>query len=410
MFLLWVTFVTLLYMKKPVKLLVLTHNYPRHEGDFAGVFIALLLKHLTSHGIQPVVLAPHDPGAAEHETVDGIKIYRFRYADSDSEETIAYRGSMHKLVLGSVSGIFKFKQFLDRFRQAAFDIIKNEHIDVVAGHWLVPSGIVMKTLAKKTGLPMVLSSHGTDIRLMRKYAHAIYRYLKGFCRSLHRWTVVSGFLRNEILSVDPELESILEVLPLPHDETTFYRDEHIPREEHLVVSVTRFTAQKRVEVLIKAFARVIEKQPDTHLLIIGTGPLESEITQQVQTSGLNEHVTIGPPVPQTELRAVYNRATVVVLNSIDEGFGLALSEAMMCGAAVLGTASGGIVDIISHEKTGLLVEPDSTEALAHGILRLLEDSSFRQQLAEQGYQYAHHTYTSAPLAKKYAEIIHNAVM
>ena len=396
-------------MKKPINLLVLTHNYPRYEGDFAGVFIALLLKHLTAHGIQPIVLAPHDPGAAEHEIINGISVYRFRYAVHDSDETIAYRGSMHKLVLGSVTGIFKFKQFLDRFRTAAFDIIAKEHIDIVAGHWLVPAGIVMKTIAKKTGLPMVLSSHGTDIRLMRKYAHAIYRYLKSFCHTLHRWTVVSSFLRNEILSVDPGLESIMEVLPLPHDETVFYGDEDIPREEKLVVSVTRFTAQKRVGNLIKAFARVVEKQPEAHLLIIGTGPLEQEIKQQIQTLHLEKHITLQPPVPQTELRTIYNRASIVILNSIDEGFGLALSEAMMCGAAVIGTASGGIVDIITHEKTGLLVEPDSTEALAQGILRLLEDSSLRQQLAEQGYQYAHHTYTSAPLAKRYAEIIHNAV-
>ena len=88
-------------MKKPIRLLVLTHNYPRFDGDFAGVFLSLLNQRLPEHQIEPVILAPHHAGAAECEEKDGVKIYRFRYAE-DSNETLAYHGNMHKLVLGSV--------------------------------------------------------------------------------------------------------------------------------------------------------------------------------------------------------------------------------------------------------------------------------------------------------------------
>ncbi|HKK21919.1 MAG TPA: glycosyltransferase family 4 protein, partial [candidate division Zixibacteria bacterium] len=167
-------------MADPIRLLMLTHNYPRFRGDFAGVFIALLAKRLLEFDIQPVILAPHDPGAPEFEETDGIRVYRFRYAQKDEDETIAYRGNMHKLVLGSVSGIFKFKQFLDRFRGAALKVIDEEQIDIVAGHWLIPSGIVMRTIMRKRNLPMIMSSHGTDIRLMRKYFRVTYRYLRTF--------------------------------------------------------------------------------------------------------------------------------------------------------------------------------------------------------------------------------------
>lgn len=389
-------------------LLILTHNYPRYAGDHAGVFIPLLVKNLVPHGVRPIVLAPHDAGAAEREESEGVTIRRFRYAERDEDEDVAYRGNMQHLVLGSVSGIFKFKRFLDRWRAAALDVITKEQIDLVAGHWLVPAGIVMKTIAARTGLPMVLSSHGTDIRLISKYAGASYRYFKPFGRTLKRWTFVSSFLRDAVADMDPTLKPILEVLPLPHNEEVFFRDERIHREPNVIVAVTRFTAQKRVDYLIKAFALVTERHPGARLELYGGGPLEEEIRGLIERFGLGEAVRINAPVPQAQLRDVYNRAGMVVLNSYREGFGLALSEAMMCGAPVIGTESGGITDIIKHEERGLLVPLDDASALGEAMLRLLSDEPLRGQLAEMGYRYARERFASKPLAARYAEIVREA--
>ncbi len=396
-------------MSNQLKLLVLTHNYPRRAGDHAGVFIALLMRHLVPLGIRPIVLAPHDPGAVEEEELDGVLVRRFRYADRDENEDIAYRGNMQNLVLGSVTGPLRFKRFLDRWRRAALQTIDEQAIDIVGGHWLVPSGMVMKTIASRRRLPMVLSSHGTDIRLTRKYAGATYRYFKSFCRGLHRWTFVSSFLRDSIASLDPKVAPRLEVLPLPHDESVFYRDDAVPPEPGLVVAVTRFTAQKRVDYLIKAFALVSEKLPSARLEIYGTGPLESTIRELIRKFGLEERVELRAPIPQERLREVYNRASTVVLNSYQEGFGLALSEAMLCGTAVIGTNSGGIPDIIEHEHRGLLVEPDNSAALAESIVRMLSDNRLQESLAENGYVFAHEHYAARPLAERYAAILREAV-
>jgi len=391
-----------------LKLLVLTHNFPRRPGDHAGVFIGLLARHLHRFGIEPIILAPHDPGIPEKEVFDGTLVYRFRYADHDRDEDIAYRGNMQQLVLGSVSGPFKFKRFLDRWRRAALEIVDRHGIDVVGGHWLIPAGMVMKTLAAKRGLPMVLSSHGTDIRLLSKYSGVTYRYFRTFCRQLERWTFVSSFLKDTIQSFDPSLAPVLEVLPLPHDERVFFRDEQITRDPNLIVSVTRFTPQKRVEFLVKAMALVVERRPEARLEIYGTGPGEHDIRALIARFGLDNHITISPPVDQHRLRAAYNRAAIVVLNSYQEGFGLALSEAMMCGAAVIGTASGGIVDIIKHEQRGLLVEPDNSAMLADAITRMLTDISLAEKLSANGHRYANEQYAAGPLAERYARIISDA--
>jgi len=392
-------------MSDKIRLLILTHNYPRYEGDFSGVFIALLARQLQQFDIQPIVLAPHDAQTAEYEEIDGVKIYRFRYADDDENEVIAYRDNMHKVVLGSVSGIFKFRHFLKCFEKATLEIIAKEKINIIAGHWLVPSGIIMKRVAKRTNLPMIMSSHGTDIRLMNKWGKMPYRYFNKFCRKLKRWTVVSHFLKGKILTLDSQLGDLIEILPLPHDETIFYRDKAIKRENNLIISVTRFTRQKRVDYLIKAFAKAVKQKPEARLHLYGSGELQSDMKQLIVNLNLTDKISIFPPGPQSKLREVYNKATIVVLNSYQEGFGLALSEAMLCGASVIGTDSGGITDIIKDNESGLLVEVDNIPALAEGILLLLNDNDLREELAEKGYQYAQENYSSSSLTKRYAEII-----
>jgi glycosyltransferase involved in cell wall biosynthesis len=396
-------------MSEPVRLLILTHNYPRFRGDFAGGFIALLARKLIDHGIAPMVLAPHDAGHPEYEVLDSVPVYRFRYAKTDAEETLAYRGAMHQMVLGSVSGIFQFKAFLDSFRTAALKLVAEQKIQIIAGNWLVPSGIVMKTLAAKTELPMILSSHGTDIRLMSKYAKLSRLYFSGLTKRLDRWTVVSSYLKDEIAAMEPSMRDLLEVLPVPHDETVFYRDPAIQRENDLIVAVTRFTDQKRVDFLIKAFALVTEKHPSARLELYGGGPLQAQIEALISQFGMEKRVAIHPPVPQTQLRTVYNRAAISVLNSYREGFGLALSESMMCGACAVGTRSGGIGDIIEDGKTGRLVELDNSSQLAETLLQLLTDNSLRLRLAEAGHLYANATYASGPLASRYADIVKAAV-
>jgi len=396
-------------MSDRIRLLVITHNYPRFEGDFAGIFLQLLNRRIVENGIDPIILAPHYPGSPEYEEGQGVKIVRFRYADKDEDENLAYHGQMHKLVLSSVGGIFAFKNFLNHFRREAEQIIEREQIEIVAGHWLVPAGLVMKPLMNRYRLPMIMSSHGTDIRLMSKYMGAVYRFLQPFCRRLHSWTVVSNFLKNEIVKQDRRLDSILKVLPLPHDESLFYIDDSIERDANLVVAVTRFTEQKRVEKLVDAFALVAKQSNSARLAIYGEGELRPKIETQIKSLNLSDRIILNPPVSQNELSEVYNRAGIVVLNSYREGFGLALSEAMMCGAAVVGVNSGGITDIIDHKKTGLLAELDNPQSLADALNRLLADDTLRQSLASAGNQHARDSYSSANLAADYAGLIKAAL-
>ena len=395
-------------MRDRLRILILTHNFPRFRDDFSGVFISLLARRLAEHDITPFVLAPHDANVAEQEEIESVHVRRFRYAADAREETLAYRGNMHQQVFGSPSGLFRFRRFLRCFREAALETIKREQIDVLFGHWLVPAGMVMKSIRRRTSLPMILSSHGTDIRLLSRYRRLVYPYFNGLVHSLKRWTVVSSFLKEKLLEIDSNLAGLVDVLPLPHDENLFYPDNTIDREPNLVVSVARFTEQKRVLHLVRAFALVHRENALARLELYGTGPLQSDIEQLIKDLALQQCITVFPPIPHEELGRVYNRAAAVVLNSCQEGFGLTLSEAMLCGTPVIGTNSGGITDIVTHDQTGLLVELDDVNSLSRAILYMLRDDSLCRRLGEAGRRFAATTYASAPLASRYADILRNA--
>jgi glycosyltransferase involved in cell wall biosynthesis len=292
--------------------------------------------------------------------------------------------------------------------RAASSLIESEGITVAAGHWLVPSGLIMRRVAKRSRIPMIMSSHGTDVMLVARKAPFLYRILRTFCRGLRRWTTVSSFLKSELVRLDPVLERTLDVLPLPHDQSVFYPAPDVPREDGLVVSVTRFTRQKRVDQLLTAFARVAKANPRARLEVFGQTPPPDSVRGRVRALGIESRITFHELTTQDDVRSAYHRAAVVVLNSVNEGFGLALSEAMLCGAPVIGADSGGIPDIVRDMRTGLLVPPDDPVRLGDSIRRILEDRDLRESLAAAGLSYATEAYDPSRLAGRYAEIVRSA--
>ncbi len=386
------------------KVLFVTHNYIRHVGDFAGVFLHLLARKLREKNIEVHVVAPHDAGLAEFEETLVIKIHRFRYA-SDENETFAYRGDMHRQLFRNPFKYFRLRKFLKESFKLACRVIDEENIQIVHVHWIVPNGIVGKKLKNKYGdrIKLILSSHGTDVRLLTGFP-MVYSFMKDAVKKCDCWTVVSSFLKNLIIEKDSSVVDKIKIVPLPNDETIFYPDGNILEDSNLVVAVSRLTVQKRLDYLLDAIKLAQRDIPNIKLDIYGAGPEKQNLENRISQLGLEGRIRIMDPVPQKDLRRVYNHAAVVVLNSYREGFGLALTEAMLCRTAVIGTESGGITDIIENEVTGLLVPEDNSEKLAEAIVRILKDHSLRKRLADAGFENARVNFSSGSSAINFARL------
>ncbi len=389
-----------------MNVLFLTHNYPRHDRDYSGVFLHLLARQLKEENINVTVLAPHDTGLPESETLDGIPVNRFRY-DTDDKETFAYRGNMHKQLL-SPGGLLRFRRFMRAMRQSAEQLTQDNNFDLIAAHWAIPSAPVGSQVSKTANIPLVIHSHGTDVRLLSQYAVA--RWFAGDAlKRAKSWSVVSSYLQSIARDAFPAYAEKIAVCPLPNDESLFYVDETVTRDTKLLVSVTRFTEQKRVGVLIEACRLLHQRGVDYSLEIYGAGPLEDEIVSKINEYELNGIVTISGPVPHAELRKVYSRAQAVVLNSFKEGFGLTLVEGALCGAMPVGVNSGGITDIIENRETGLLAEVDNAESLADVMQKALSDADETRRIADAAQVNAIERFTGPAVARRYAEIYRLAV-
>lgn len=379
--------------------LFITHNYPRHQGDFAGRFLERLANMLHDRGLAVGVVVPHDPGALEYEVMSGIPVWRFRYAD-DECEVLAYRGQAVSPSLFGPRGLWAHRSFFNTFRRMAETVRRETSPRVIHAHWWVPGGWVARSIVRDGRL--IITSHGADVRLlerkvwMRPLARRVYERAEIV-------TTVSRSMAESINSMIPSVHGRLRVAPMPSDDTIFtgsVRDQL--SSPPVILCVTRYTVQKRNDVLIRALDQMRDAGQQFQCRLIGDGDAES-VSALITELKLHDRVLQIPSMTQTELAGEYRRADVTVLPAVDEGFGLVLAEAQLCGCPVVGARSGGITDIITDGQTGLLANPDDPTDLAKALSLVLSDTDLRVRLARDGQQSARNNFSSEAIVDKFLD-------
>jgi len=386
-----------------LKILILTHNYIRFQGDHAGLFVHVLAKGLVENGNRVFVLAPHQKGLKTMESMDGVAVHRFRYAPVE-RENLAYTGNMHELVARSGMNKLLFLSFLFFFLLSARNLLIKKRIDLILAQWWVPGGVVGSLLSIIYNKPLIITSHGTDIRLLEK--SKFFSSMAGWVfRRAKVITTVSSFLKDKLSDKIALPQDKVKVIPMPVTPGTFtptpLRSEKIKR----VLCVARFTPQKGLDVLLRACKILKEKGINFQAKIVGEGPLKSFLQTKIEELNLSDNVFLINPVPQEELNLLYAESYLCVLPSMEEGFGLVLVEAQLCKRPVVGTRSGGIPDIIQDGKSGMLVTPGDHLSLASAMERVLTDGELASRLAEEGYRSARTKFSPEAVLRKYLEVI-----
>lgn len=387
-----------------MRLLFVTHNFPRAIGDAAGSFVLALATAVRAIGHDVRVLAPHADGLADRDELNGIRVTRVRYA-APEQETLAYTGTMAESVKASWGARFALLGMIRAFGDATRawtrgDGERDWRPDLIHAHWWFPAALGVVT-PRAPAIPLVITMHGSDVRL----AHTLPggRVLaKRVLRQASVRTAVSSWLADQAAAFGG---GPVDVAPMPIDLTRFRADATVDRAPRRILFVGRLNAQKGLALLLDAFAQL---PPDVTLTVCADGPDRDALHAKAASLALGARVTWIPPVAQQALAGLYSGAAVVAMPSIGEGLGLVGVEAQACGTPVVGFASGGLTDVVRHDQTGLLVPEGDVPQLATALRALLDDPARRLAMGAAGVAHATSTFSPAAVAARYDNLYRRA--
>jgi glycosyltransferase involved in cell wall biosynthesis len=217
----------------------------------------------------------------------------------------------------------------------------------------------------------------------------------------HKWWValadrMSASQQKCIITISESLRLWLhkhEGLPLSKMETVYYgfdtsqqlvQKPNLSTSGKIIGTVGRLIPSKKFDILIKAMPHVLRQVPDAHLWVVGDGPERSSLARLAESLKLTDSITFRGY--RSDAAELMRRFTVFAFPSVKEGFGMVLLEAMAGCIPIVACNISSIPEIVIHEKTGLLVEPESPKAMAHAILNLLENSEYRSTIGNAGLQ------------------------
>jgi glycosyltransferase involved in cell wall biosynthesis len=383
-----------------MKVLFLTHNFPRRPGDHAGAFVLRLAQALRDRGVTLHVVAPVAHHGEADDEIDGIPVERFRYAPRRFE-TLAYTGNMAADVAQSWSSRLALLGFLGADFSASVRARRRLEPDIVHAHWWFPAGLVGTWTASLGHIPLVTTLHGTDVRLARRLsvARPLFRHVLRHSATV---TAVSSWLSElsaQIASVPPPV-----VAPMPVATELFTPDGDVERDGLLFVG--RLTEQKGLGHLLRALA-AMRNRPT--LEVVGDGPLWNPLHALAEQLGIGERIRWSGVLPQPALADRYRRARAVVVPSKGEGFGMVAVEAALCETPVVAFASGGLSDTVRDGMTGMLVPEGDEAALAAALDTALDERERTREMGRAARMYALSSFAPESAAQRYLAIYEQAI-
>jgi glycosyltransferase involved in cell wall biosynthesis len=355
-----------------VRVVFLTHNYPRFPGDLAGAFLHPLALGLRRLGHEVRVVAPSEGGQGGEDAIEGVPVRRVRYASPDREQ-YAYSGTMQSAVR-SPAGLLALARLIRNLRLAAREEAANRPDTVIHAHWWIPAG-----LAAPPERPLVLTVHGTDGALLRRSRVARYMAAPLFRRT-RVITTVSSALARTVAEATGVGRGRCEVQPMPVDT----HDWGWSTGGGGCLVVARLTRQKRVQLVLEALAVMQGEGRDLPCTIVGDGPERAELEALARGAGITHLVRFAGRLPFDRVKELLFRADLAVVPFEREGFGLAAAEALMAGVPVVACEDGGgLLDVVPSTGPGRVVAADPI-SLAGAMTQLLEDHSAREQARQAG--------------------------
>lgn len=356
---------------------------------FAQTFIAREVEGMFRHGCCPNLYALQPAAPSGQEGFESLRRrVRVLPAALSLASDILVSGLAGRLPAGAfLSGSWAGRG--NRRRREAFWLgpkLRAEGVGHVHVHFTGPAARTAWWLRQDFGVTYSITAHANDFlsdaddhpgleRLMNdsSFVVAVSDYSRGL--------LAEKFPRARVVRVYNGMQ--LDIAPPP-----------APTSPPLLVAVGRLVEKKGYPVLVEACGKLKRRGVDFRCEIIGEGPLEKELKQQIGALGLGHEVRLAGPRTQPEIRRSLAAASVFVLPCVREKKGgmdilpTVITEAMASSLPVVSTCLAGIPEMVLDHKTGLLVAPEDPSAVADALLKMLADPAAASAMGQEGRRHA----------------------
>lgn len=270
---------------------------------------------------------------------------------------------------------------------AAADKIQEKKDWVVTAQDPFECGLAAMKIVKKKGVPLHIQIHTdflspffSSLSILNRIRVHIARKVLPHANAIR---VVSQRIKNSLLqTTNYKLQTVPTVLPIFTDikriqeaQPTLDLRQKYPEWKLIMLSVGRYSTEKNFDFAIKVLKQLVKKYPKIGLVMVGEGPLRSELERAVWRAGLYEHVAFEPW--QSDLVSYYKTAHLFLQTSLYEGFGLALLEAMASGLPSVSSDVGIAPELLNHRSHSFVCPVNDSECFVRTISGLIEDNQLR---------------------------------
>lgn len=349
-----------------MKILVIAH-YQNDKSPTAS-FIHSQVKAIAQLGHEVLVIVPVPFGKSDYhnrrisslihrEDIDGISHVFVRYL---SLSRFGQKNFNARSAICAISGsvIARIKWF---------------NPDIIHAHTVGFDSDIGKWVRRKTGKKLVVTIHGSDLDIpLRTGKEAV---IKRKLEDVDTVVTISKKLQRNVQTLYPP-DKIITIINGCNVEMCIPQE----KQRHSILFVGNLIEQKNADIVIRAFAEIKKSYDDARLVIIGKGPMESDLKQLCNRLSIDAFVEFTGQIPNEKVLRCMSSSEYFMMPSVNEGFGIVYIESMACGCITFGTKNEGIADFIKHRVDGILVDPNENSIIRE-FKYCEDDGDFRKRIS-----------------------------
>jgi len=278
-------------------------------------------------------------------------------------------------------------ELLEFFRKRMFDIVHTHG---------QKAGVAGRIAARRAGVPVVVHTvHGQEFQPGEKrWQNALYkiseRFAAKYCDKIYTNTqsIIAQCVKAKIAPRDKYM-----VIYRGMDNSTFANAKRepelrselgIPENARVIVTQARFAPMKGYEYVVPAAYQIIRKYPDTHMLLIGDGPMLHSLKAQILELGLPAHFHFAGQISPTQIHRYLAQADLYWHLLPCEGLLRPIIQALATGIPAIAFRVGGIPEVVKDGETGYCVEPEQESEVVKATRKLWDDPAAARRMGETG--------------------------